>query len=49
VKKASVVYRAPSDGRMVEIKCASRKEAEAFADMVRKVDPRAEPEVIEDK
>ena len=48
MKKASVVYRAPSDGRMVEIKCASRKEAEAFAEMVRTVDPKAEPEVVEE-
>lgn len=44
-----VVYTKPSDGRKVEIFTANRKEAEAFADMVRKVDPNADPQVLEDK
>lgn len=40
-----VTYRAISDGRKIEIFCSTKIEAEQFADMVRQVDSRADPEV----
>jgi hypothetical protein len=42
-----VSYKAVSDGRLVEIYCSTKREAEAFADMVRKVDSKADPKVVE--
>ena len=45
--KWCVHYKAPSDGRQVEIFCSSKGEAQRFADMVRKVDPKADPQVEE--
>jgi hypothetical protein len=45
--KWCVTYKAMSDGRTVEIYCSTKGEAERFADMVRKVDSKAEPRVEE--
>lgn len=40
-----VTYKAVSDGRQIEIYCSTQTEANAFAEMVRKVDRRANPQI----
>jgi hypothetical protein len=46
-KRYVVRYHAMSDGREVEIMFSSKREAERFAELVKKVDSKAEPKVEE--
>lgn len=41
-----VVYTRTSDGAEVSIVCVSEREAKEFAAMVRKADPKTDPQVV---